>query len=214
MMDQAGGVADADALADAVIARAEGRPRFVVALAGAPGSGKSTLSDALQRALEERGAAAVIVPMDGFHLDNAVIGPRGLLARKGSPLTFDAAGYHALLRRIRDRPDEAVAVPVFDRGLDLARAGARIVEPGHRIVITEGNYLLLDEAPWSDLAGLFDLTVMVFADADLLRRRLIDRWLGHGHDAEAAEHRAMQNDIPNAELVLARSRTADLMVHG
>lgn len=209
-MVQSGAIADVGALAGIILARLGDLPRLIVAVAGAPGSGKSTLADTLCRELEARGGAPVIVPMDGFHLDNAIIGPRGLLPRKGSPGTFDVAGYHALLRRIRDHGDETVAVPVFDRALDLARAGARLVEPDHRIIITEGNYLLLDEAPWSDLADLFDLTVMVFADADLLRRRLIERWLGHGHDAEAAEHRALRNDIPNAELVLARSRMADV----
>lgn len=211
-MDQSSVIADVGALANSILARAGDMPRLIVAVAGAPGSGKSTLAEALHRELDARGALPVIVPMDGFHLDNAVIGPLGLMPRKGSPTTFDVAGYQSLMRRIRERPDEPVAVPVFDRDLDLSRAGARMVESDHRIIITEGNYLLLDQAPWSNLAGLFDLTVMVFADADLLRRRLIDRWLGHGHDAEAAEHRALQNDIPNAELVLARSRTADLIL--
>lgn len=197
-----------EALAAAIRASATGPARFVFAVAGPPGSGKSTLAGALVAALERLDpGGAVLVPMDGFHLDNAVLEARGLLARKGAPETFDVAGYHDALRRIR--AGEEVAVPVFDRTLDLARAGAAVVLPGHRVVVTEGNYLLLDRPPWTCLAGLFDRTLYLSAPEAELRARLVRRWLDHGLVPEAAEARADGNDLVNARLVAGLRRPAD-----
>jgi pantothenate kinase len=105
-------------------------------------------------------------------------------------------------------------VPVFDRGLDLARAGARVVAPEHAIVLVEGNYLLLDEPPWSGLAPLFDLTLLIDVPPEELRRRLVERWLRHGLDLAAAEARAEGNDMANAALVTSRSRRPDLHWRG
>ena len=201
----------ASRLAETAIERAGEARRFVIALAGPPGVGKSTLSEKLVAAFSRAGQKAAIVPMDGFHLDNAVLEARGTLARKGAPFTFDAEGYAALLRRLRDDADHDVAVPVFDRTLDLSRAGGRIIVPEHRFLIAEGNYLLLPDPPWAQMTNLFDLTVMLTAGLDELRRRLTDRWLAHGLDPDKALARAMSNDIPNAELVVALSRSADLM---
>jgi len=208
-MAQPSAITSVGALADRVATASAGRSRFVVALAGPPGAGKSTLASALQRELIERGETPVIVPMDGFHFDDALLGPRGDLPRKGAPHTFDAGGYAALLRRIRDTSGDEIAIPVFDRDLELSRAGARLVTRSHRVIITEGNYLLLEERPWSGLAPLFDMTVMVACDVDLLRERLVGRWTGHGHDRASAQARASDNDLPNAELVMRASRPAD-----
>lgn len=198
----------ADELAGRIRDEAAGRARFVVALAGPPGAGKSTLSEALVDAL---GSAAVVLPMDGFHLDNAVLETRGLLARKGAPETFDAAGLAVALERVR-RDDGEVVVPLFDRSLDLARAGAMVIGKEHRIVLVEGNYLLLDRQPWDALVPFFDLTVRLDAPREELERRLVRRWLDHGHDPEAARRRASGNDMPNADLVMAHSRSADIVV--
>lgn len=199
-------------LAEAAIARAGESRRFIIALAGPPGVGKSTLSDALVAEFDNRGQGAAIVPMDGFHFDNAVLEARGILSRKGAPFTFDVDGYAALLKRLRSEPDRDIAVPVFDRTLDLARAGGSIITPDHRFLIAEGNYLLLDEPDWAPMADLFDLTVMLKAGVEALRHRLIDRWLGYGFDPEQALARALSNDIPNAELILGKSRKADLEI--
>jgi pantothenate kinase len=205
---------DAGALAGDITARAAGFSRYIVAIAGSPGAGKSTLAEGLLAALEARSPGrAVLVPMDGYHLDNAVLSPRGLLPRKGAPETFDAAGLARDLERIRQGGADVV-VPVFDRGLDLARAGARVVAPDHTIVLVEGNYLLLDEPPWSGLALLFDLTLLIDVPPEELRRRLVDRWLHHGLDPAAAEARAEGNDMANAALVTSRSRRPDLHWRG
>jgi pantothenate kinase len=201
---------NATRVADRAIGKAGAAGRFVIALAGPPGVGKSALSEALVAEFNRRGQSAAIVPMDGFHLDNAVLETRGTLARKGAPFTFDIDGYAALLKRLRAEPDHDIAVPVFDRGLDLARAGGRIITPEHRFLIAEGNYLLLDDPAWKPMAELFDLTVMLTAGLDELRQRLTDRWLEHGLDPERALARALSNDIPNAELVVSRSGRADL----
>ena len=202
------------ALARDILIRAAGRARYVFAIAGAPGSGKSTLAETLLAALEaEAPGAAALMPMDGFHLDNAVLDARGLRARKGAPETFDVDGLSVALDRVRaaDRP---VAVPVFDRVLDLARAGAVVIAPDQRVIVIEGNYLLLREPPWEALASRFDRTLFVEAAEDELARRLVARWLHHGLDPAAARTRAEGNDLPNARLVAARSNAADVLWTG
>ncbi|MFV0302212.1 MAG: AAA family ATPase [Paracoccus sp. (in: a-proteobacteria)] len=175
-------------------------PRPVVALAGAPGSGKSTLAEALVA----RVPGAVLLPMDGFHLDNRVLDARGLRARKGAPETFDAAGFVAMLDRVRAGGE--VVFPVFDRARDLAIAGAGVIAAGTRLVVAEGNYLLLDADPWRR-AG-YDLTLMLDVPEPELRRRLTARWQGLG--ADVAAH--LQNDLANAAWVIRESRAADLIL--
>lgn len=199
-----------DDLATLIRDRALDQPRLIVAIAGAPGAGKSTLAGDLAARL---GALAVVMPMDGYHLDNAVLEARGLRARKGAPETFDVAGMVRDLERLRaDEPE--VLVPVFDRGLDLSRAAARVIGPQARIVLVEGNYLLLDRAPWEGLASFWDLTVMVSTPEPVLRARLVQRWLVQDHDLGAAEARAEGNDLRNARIVAAESRTADVAMSG
>lgn len=194
-------------LAATVFRKAAGRARLVVAIAGPPGAGKSTLAEALLPLFPE--GSASIVPMDGFHYDNAVLEQRGLLPRKGAPETFDVGGLAATLKRIR-AGDEDVVVPLFDRAADLARSGAAVIPRGIRFVLVEGNYLLSDEEPWESLAPLFDFTVFLDVAQPVLERRLVERWLLHGHSSDEAVERAFSNDIPNARRVLARRRPADV----
>lgn len=192
--------------------RARGSDRFIVAIAGPPGSGKSTLAAGLAHGLNaESAGTAMVIPMDGFHFDNAVLKQRNLLARKGAPETFDFDGLVAVLDRLQ-KPAADIAIPIFDRELDLARSGAAIVTTEHRILIVEGNYLLLAEAPWSTLAGRFDLTCRLEADFEELERRLVQRWLGHGYELGEARARALSNDLPNARRVLANAQEPDLVV--
>lgn len=196
-------------LAATLFRKAAGRARIVAAIAGPPGAGKSTLVEALAPLLPQGSAA--IVAMDGFHYDNAVLSARGLVARKGAPESFDFGGFEALLRRLK-AADSDVAVPVFDRAADLARAGAAIVARETRFVLVEGNYLLLGEEPWSRLAPLFDFSVFLDVGESELERRLVRRWLDHGHAPEAARERALSNDIPNARRIMAARRAADLVL--
>lgn len=184
--------------------------RLVVALAGPPAAGKSTLADALVRQLDPR---AVVLGLDAFHYDDAVLNERGHRARKGAPHTFDVDGYRACLERLASTPDRRVALPVFDRSLELTRNAAVVAEPHHRVVVTEGNWLLLDEDGWRELTDLFDLTVFVTTDRSTIRRRILERWASHGFDADEAQRRADVNDLPNADTALEQSLPADLTVH-
>jgi pantothenate kinase len=186
--------------------------RRIVALAGAPGSGKSTLAAAVVDRLNARQPGlAALVPMDGYHLDNAILDARGWRAVKGAPQTFDADGLACDLVRLR-AAEGPVMVPVFDRAMDLARAAAREVPATAQVVLVEGNWLLLDSPPWAGLAPLFDLTALLRVPEPVLERRLIDRWLAHGLDAAAARARALGNDLPNARRVAAGSRPADVVL--
>lgn len=202
---------DVPALARDILARAAGHRRYVFAIAGAPGAGKSTLADALVAALEALApGCAALLPMDGFHLDNALLDARGLRARKGAPETFDVAGFAQALDRVRDA-GAPVILPVFDRDLDLARAGAREVATEARVIVVEGNYLLLREEPWAGLGRCFDRTLFLSVPEVELERRLVARWRHYGLDGEAARTRAQGNDIPNARRVVAGSRAADVV---
>ncbi|WP_026791065.1 nucleoside/nucleotide kinase family protein [Pleomorphomonas oryzae] len=189
-----------------------GNRRIIVALAGAPGSGKSTLAETLAATLNERiNGVAAVLPMDGFHFDDIVLNERGLRARKGAPETFDVSGLAHLLERIRQNVEPEIAVPIFDRALEISRAGARLIPRTVRIVIVEGNYLLLDRAPWSSLT--FDLSVMLVADPTVLRQRLLKRWADLDIDEQEAVRKIDGNDVANAKLIQECSRKSDYFVH-
>ncbi len=198
-----------DEITRTVIDRAADKRRFIVAIAGPPGAGKSTLADALHEALLARGETAEVLPMDGFHMDNGILEARGLLPRKGAPETFDVRGFADVLRAVR-QGDEEVLVPVFDRSREIAIASARPVSPDTHIVLAEGNYLLIDKAPWSRLFEMFDLTVFVGPEEDVLRERLLARWIHFGLDESAIAWKLDGNDLPNGRFIIANSRKADI----
>ncbi|MBX3532036.1 MAG: nucleoside/nucleotide kinase family protein [Rhizobiaceae bacterium] len=194
-------------LAATIFRRAAGRSRFLIAVAGPPGAGKTTSAARLAALLGD----AVTVPMDGFHYDNAVLDARGLRARKGAPETFDADGLVALVERLA-RGDRDVVAPGFDRQEDFSRAGAIVVARAIRFVVVEGNYLLLDREPWRALRPHFGLTVMLDMPKGELAHRLVRRWIDHGLDEKAARERAFGNDMANAEQVVGGSAAADIVV--
>ncbi len=186
--------------------------RAIVAVAGPPGSGKSTLAEGLVSGLVARGARAVLVPMDGFHYDDTVLEARGLRAVKGAPDTFDVQGLLSLLTRLRDNTEPDVAVPVFDRTLEISRNAARIVPQAADILVVEGNYLLLNTPGWSNIAPLFDITLALDVPPAVLRERLEQRWRDLGFDEEDVRARVDGNDMPNGQIVIDQSRSADIVL--
>ncbi len=202
---------DLKALAATLRDRAGDAGRFMVAIAGAPASGKSTTAARLRDELVALGESAVVVPMDGFHLDDIILNARGHRSRKGAPFTFDVAGFETLLKRIRAGEPE-IFIPVFDRSLELSRNAADIVADSSRFILIEGNYLLLGEPPWNSLRSLFDYAIYLEVPIEVLERRLIQRWLDHGFDMAYATNWIASNDLPNIREVIAKSGGAGLVI--
>ena len=204
------GTIDLDALAGLLLERAAGGRRVIAALAGAPGSGKSTVAEGLAERLNARQAGmAAVLPMDGYHYDDLHLVPAGLRPRKGAPVTFDVGGLYHTLRRIRDRDEAFVAVPVFDRDIEIARAGARMISAATPVIIVEGNYLLLGQEPWVRLRPLFDVAVLVDVPEAVLRARLEARWRHYSLTPEEIAWKLDGNDLPNGRVVMAESRGED-----
>jgi pantothenate kinase len=205
---------------DDLLARARSltRPgrRAILGVAGAPGAGKTTLAETLVRELNGDGEPWVAhVPMDGFHLADAELDRLGRRDRKGAPDTFDAAGYAALLRRLRaDEDGETVYAPGFERVLEQPIAGALPVPPAARLVVTEGNYLLLDSGPWARVRPLLDEVWFCEADEETRVSRLIARHEEFGKSHRAAVAWVHGSDQRNADLVAATRDRADLVVPG
>jgi len=200
---------DLAALAKVLAARAEAG-RVIVALAGAPGSGKSTVAATLVERLNAgRPGLAAVLAMDGYHYDDLLLVPQGLRARKGAPDTFDVAGLRHMLGRLRAADEPTVAVPVFDRSIEIARAGARLIDREVRIIFVEGNWLLLGQEPWSSLRPLFDVTVLIEVPEAILRQRLTARWQGYGLTPEEIAQKLEGNDLPNGRLVASASAAPD-----
>jgi len=189
--------------------------RSLTAIAGPPGAGKSTLAEALAAKLNEEAAdSAAVLPMDGYHFDDRILVPRGLRPRKGSPEAFDVAGFYHMLRRLKRNDEAEIAVPVFDRDLEIARAGARLIPRSVRHLIVEGNYLLLDRPGWSRLSSLFDITIMIAVPEAILRQRLVARWQGYGLPPDEITAKVEANDLPNGRLVVSGSVQAEFISAG
>ncbi len=186
--------------------------RAIIGITGAPGAGKSTIAAALAAAV---GESAVVVPMDGFHLHDDELVRLGRHDRKGAPDTFDVAGYVSLLRRLRPGSGETgvVYAPEFVRDREESVAGAIAVRPEHRLVVTEGNYLLHDAPGWSDVLPLLDEGWFVEVDESVRIGRLVQRHVSHGKSPEVAHRWATVSDQANAELVARTRAAADVLIH-
>jgi pantothenate kinase len=198
-----------EALVGRAAGLAAGPGRAVLGIAGAPGAGKSTLAARLVAAV---GPVAAWVPMDGFHLADAALDRLGRRAAKGAPDTVDGWGYLALLRRLVAETDHPVYAPDFERTLEQPIAGSIAVDPAVRLVVTEGNYLLLDAEPWT-LARRAVTEVWYVEVAEAVRmERLVARHVAFGKEPAAARDWVAAVDEPNARLVAARRAGADLVV--
>ena len=196
-------------LAALALDRAGDAGRFMIGVAGPPASGKTTTAALLVDELRSRGETAAAIPMDGFHYDDAVLDLLDLRSRKGSPPTFDVGGFRVLLERLKARENN-IAIPHFDRSLELSRAAAELVPASTRFLVIEGNYLLLNEAPWTSLRPLFDLTVFIDVPIEELDRRLVERWDFYGRERDAARNWIDTNDMPNIRHVLVAGSVADI----
>ncbi|HSX99792.1 MAG TPA: nucleoside/nucleotide kinase family protein [Streptomyces sp.] len=187
--------------------------RALLGIAGSPGAGKTTLAERLTRALNGDGAPWVAhVPRDGFHLADVELDRLGRRDRKGAPDTFDAAGYAALLERLRRDEEDVVYAPGFERTLEQPVAGAIPVPPSARLIVTEGNYLLVDEGPWPRVRSRLDEVWYCDLDETERVRRLVARHEEFGKGHEEAVAWVLGTDRRNAESVAASRRHADLVV--
>lgn len=185
--------------------------RKIIAVAGAPASGKSTISDAICDHLNDiEPDCAKILPMDGYHYDDTLLKARGIHSLKGAPHTFDVLGFSHTLKRLAARDEDEVVTPVFDRSIEIARAGANPISKGVEYIIVEGNYVLVDQNPWSELKPYFDLSVFVSVPVPVLEQRLRQRWIDHGLDEAGIARKLKEVDLPNGEFIRANSSLPDI----
>ena len=206
--------ANIDLLAREALALVRDRSRAILGIAGSPGAGKSTLVDGLvARIGAAKGADWVAhVPMDGFHLADAQLDRIGARGRKGAPDTFDAAGYAQLLERVKREVDDPVYVPGFDRTLEQPLAAALVVLPSARLVVTEGNYLLLDHPHWARARRAMDAVWFVASDERERIERLVARHVEFGKTPEEARAWVATTDQRNSELVAGMVGRADRVI--
>tara|TARA_B100000963_G_C22589281_1_gene654664 strand:- start:414 stop:998 length:585 start_codon:yes stop_codon:yes gene_type:complete len=181
--------------------------RYFIALAGPPASGKSTISKKLNEDLNIKGFQSGILQMDSFHFDDAILKSKNLLPRKGSPDTFDVMGLKNFLIRLSNESE--VVIPIFDRSLELSRSSAFTITENKKIIIVEGNYLLLNSHPWNTLRDYFDSSIMIYCEEPILEKRLIERWKGFDLNQDQINQKVYENDLPNGVRVIKNSIEAD-----
>ena len=183
------------------------RGRVLLGIAGCPGAGKSTLSESITSHVP-----SVVVPMDGFHMLNADLVRLGRRDRKGAPDTFDVDGYVSLLRRVRSQAGQSVSAPRYDRAASAPVPESIVVTPDANLVITEGNYLLLEQPPWNAVRPLLDEVWFVDVDDAVRVPRLIARHIDFGKSPDEAHEWVMRSDEANAALVADSRGRADVVV--
>ena len=198
---------------DEVITRAKSLitgERKIVGLIGKPGAGKSTLSAQL---IEHLGAQAAILNMDGYHLSNLALRELGRADRKGAPDTFDALGFTAILKRVKNQVDQDIYFPVFDRSIEESIAAQGVITPEVKLVITEGNYLLHNENNWGGVKELLDESWFIEVDDQIRIERLVNRHHKFGKSKADAHSWATGSDENNARIVAQTRELADVIIN-
>ena len=184
--------------------------RYFISLSGPPASGKSTISEKIINDLNSKGYQSSILQMDGFHLDDQILKNQNLISKKGAPETFDVMGLVSFLSRLQKEPE--VIVPIFDRSLELSRSSATIITNETRVMVVEGNYLLLKSKPWNILHKFFDVRLMINSEEKILEKRLLDRWKNFNLSKDEIHQKVYQNDLPNGLNVLKNSLDSDYIL--
>lgn len=190
---------------------ARGR-RLAIGLAGGPGTGKSTLAAELVTLLDAvRPGSAALVPMDGFHMQHAKIEAMGLADFKGAPHTFEGAAFAGFLHHLK-RATGPVSGPGYSRRIEDVVENAFTVAADVRVLVVEGNYLLLPEGPWAGVRALLDYAAFIHVPRALVEARLLRR---HGEEGLFTEERnrahIARNDLPNYDLVETSRDRADVV---
>ena len=178
------------------------KSRYFIALSGPPASGKSTISQKLANDLSAKEYNSSILQMDGFHYDDLILKEKKLLLKKGAPETFDVMGLINFVSRLQKEDD--VVIPIFDRSLELSRSSAVIISKNTKVIIVEGNYILLNSYPWCELHKFFNTTVMINCEKKILEKRLIERWENFNLPKEEIDEKVYNNDLPNGVNVLKK----------
>jgi pantothenate kinase len=198
---------DLSNIAAEIISMRRNKTVIAVAIAGPPGSGKSTFAEKL---FSKIGTGACVIPMDGFHLDNIILQERGLMSVKGAPQTFNQKGFAQLVLELHSQ--SATTFPTFDRQGDCVIQDGGKVPPDTSVLLFEGNYLLYNAPGWRELADKWDVSIWLDVPYDKLRERLIKRWINHGLPKAVAIKRAENNDLVNAQLVIDNALPATWIV--
>jgi pantothenate kinase len=197
-----------------VDAKSNNAHRYLLGLVGAPAAGKSTFSAQLVAAVNKLlgREGAIVVPMDGFHYSNEELDRRGLRSVKGIPATFDAQGFVDLIKKLNVETRESIFCPLFDRSIEASIENGIEIKPEHQIIVSEGNYLLLDETPWSDLRNLFNEIWFIDSTLETLMPRLIARHKSGGRNEEETRKKIESTDLPNAKLIESTKPSADRVI--
>lgn len=193
-----------------LIKQCKKKQRIILAIAGPPASGKTTLAENICHYFNKKYSNfSSVVSMDGFHYDDTYLIPAGLRERKGSIQTFDFGGLYHTIKRLHKRNEKEITVPVFDREIEIARAGAKKIYSDIPLIIVEGNYLLIDSHPWTKLKLFFDLKIFLNVSEDTIYKRLSERWKYFKIPKEEIDKKIHKNDLLNAQFIKNKSNGAD-----
>jgi len=205
--------ANVEALAQEILSSLSQDERYLLGLVGPPASGKSTLAAQLVDFINRGGQSrAIVLPMDGYHYSNEYLEELGLLNLKGVPRSFDVEAFVSLVESVKRAPDDVHLAPEFRREIEASIPNAIEITPKHQVVVVEGNYLLMDEEPWTRLGLCFDEVWFLSLDESTRQERLLKRHIENGRSVEEAAEKIRETDDPNSKLVDSTMSMADRIV--